>query len=75
MTIAILVYWIKGGVERAKVYARHFVLFLQAVFLSVFICTGSTDKNRFFAVLVGTIGCFIVCIAMELWISVYKHEE
>lgn len=72
---AVAVAYTTGAAERAHTVARHLVLFLQAVFLSVFISIGSTDRNKFFAVLIGTIGCFIVSIAMEMWISVYRHEE
>lgn len=73
--IAVAVAYTTGAAECVPTVVRHLVLFLQAVFLSVFISIGSTDRNKFFAVLIGTIGCFIVSIAMEMWISVYRHED
>lgn len=75
MTIAILVYWIKGGVERAKVYAWHIALFMQAAFITVLLSIGCEDKRRLFAVAFCTMGCFAVSLAMEIWLSIKGSEE
>ena len=75
MTIAILVYWIKGGVERAKVYAWHIALFMQAAFITVLLSIGCEDKRRLFAVALCMMGCFVISLIMELWLSTHSSEE
>lgn len=64
-----------GAAEYAINAFRHAALFMQAFFIMVFISVGSTEKSKFFAVVLCTVGCFIVSVAMELWLNVRSDKE
>ena len=63
-----------GAAEYAINAFRHAALFMQAFFIVVFISIGSDRKSKFFAVVLCTVGCFIISVATEMWLNVKKDE-
>jgi hypothetical protein len=68
VSVTVAVMYTVGSVEQACVVSRHAALFFQALFLIVFVCIGSEDEQRFLAVLIGTVSCFIVSAGLEIFV-------
>lgn len=71
----ISVLYTTGAAEYAVNALRHIALFMQATFIVVFLSIGCNDKRRLFAVALCTIGCFVISVIMELWLSTHSSEE
>lgn len=67
VSVTVAVLYTVGSVKQASAVSRHAALFFQALFLIVFVCIGSEDVQRFLAVLIGTISCFIVSAGLEVF--------